>query len=808
MALTATLALDVKAFEGGLSRATASLEGFAQKTVRNTNRDLSRMLEEFTGQRVVAESARMVEAVERIGGASRLTEAEQRRVNATVTEAIAKYEALGQQAPDNLVKLQAATTRADGSTNTFLSTVGRLTAAFSLSNIIERGAAAVLSFASAAVKGAGDLVDLHKATGASIESLQRWGHVADQGGIELTTMTNAAFKLGAAIDGGTGSVRQGVDALGLSFTTLRDLSPEDQMEAILVAADALGPTQERNAALVDLFGTRGAAALARIVDGYRETAAEAAIAGDKQVEAIDRASDAWSKFLRGLTTGFTQTMGNVVLAMQNLGSGIDDLTDKERQQIAFLKKSGGDVEAYIQQLVAARAEQAASAAASAAATGTSAAAQASFAEQLVRVNAELAALTPAQRAEIDAAMALGVSVDALTLKFGLSEEALRLYRTSKTETVAAERQHVQVLSEVATAIGAMQGPSETMLNLESRTLQETGKLTAALKAWAIQNGAVVPTIRQVNAALGEQAPLMAKANTDWVGFAGSVQQNTTAAATSSGGFMDKLKGLFGGGEGGSSLSGMLNTVGPQFAAAFLGPGSASDKMKAFATQGMSALLSMVPGVGPWLSAFSGPIVEGLSKLAAKGKAILSSMFGGPSASELEGRASVKEFEEGLWATLDATQQLEAGGENWKKTVIAIRDAYIKAGKTEEEALEAAERLWKSSTISAEESKRVIEEIQGVINGLPTNKTVTIGVDNQTGTSPSGSGGGSSAPSGSGASSGGSSAPPPSSSNQVVAPGSMGSPVELKITVPIALDGRTIAEVVVPYIPDELYRRGV
>ena len=60
MALTATLALDVKAFEGWLSRATASLEGFAQKTVRNTNRDLSRMLEEFTGQRVVAESARMV----------------------------------------------------------------------------------------------------------------------------------------------------------------------------------------------------------------------------------------------------------------------------------------------------------------------------------------------------------------------------------------------------------------------------------------------------------------------------------------------------------------------------------------------------------------------------------------------------------------------------------------------------------------------------------------------------------------------------------------------------------------------------
>jgi hypothetical protein len=215
-------------------------------------------------------------------------------------------------------------------------------------------------------------------------------------------------------------------------------------------------------------------------------------------------------------------------------------------------------------------------------------------------------------------------------------------------------------------------------------------------------------------------------------------------------------------------------------------------MKMFATQGLGALMGMIPGVGPWLSAFSGPIVEGLSKLAAKGRALLSSIFGGPSASEQQGRASVAEFEQQLWDTLDATQQLEAGGENWKKTVIAIRDAYIKAGRTEEEALAAAERLWKSSKISAEESRKVISEIDAIMKGIPTDKTINIDVN-------SNAGGGGSAPgssAGAGSVGGGTVNPAPSSSGGVT---------ETRVSVNI--DGREVAEAIVPYIPSAVRRQG-
>jgi len=112
MALTASLSVDITNFQAGLKRAEVSLQTF-DRASKSMNRDLRRLLEDFSGQRVVAEAARMAEAVERVGGASRLTRDEQTRVNRTVEEAIAKYRALGQQAPQAMLDLASATRQAE-----------------------------------------------------------------------------------------------------------------------------------------------------------------------------------------------------------------------------------------------------------------------------------------------------------------------------------------------------------------------------------------------------------------------------------------------------------------------------------------------------------------------------------------------------------------------------------------------------------------------------------------------------------------------------------------------------------------------
>src|SRR3990167_8377052 len=110
MPLTARIGADFRDFERALQSVELKLKGFGG-SVSGLQRDLSRAVEGFQGTKIFKEAEIAAEGIKRVGGASKLTQAEQARVNATVTEAIAKYRALGQDAPPHLVALEQATRR-------------------------------------------------------------------------------------------------------------------------------------------------------------------------------------------------------------------------------------------------------------------------------------------------------------------------------------------------------------------------------------------------------------------------------------------------------------------------------------------------------------------------------------------------------------------------------------------------------------------------------------------------------------------------------------------------------------------------
>lgn len=93
---------------------------------------------------------------------------------------------------------------------------------------------------------------------------------------------------------------------------------------------------------------------------------------------------------------------------------------------------------------------------------------------------------------------------------------------------------------------------------------------------------------------------------------------------------------------------------------------------------------------------------------------IKSIFGGVSAMEQQGRSAAAAFRAELKATLTDTQLLEVGTDEWKTSIIAIRDAYLAAGRTEEEALAISRQLWEAEKQGPEAVKRVIQEIQGVM----------------------------------------------------------------------------------------------
>lgn len=86
--------------------------------------EVQRLTNEFSGQNIIQQAAQISQAVTNIGGASKLTAAEQQRVNAIVTEALEKYKALGIQAPKELEKLAAATANVEKPTSRLASVFG------------------------------------------------------------------------------------------------------------------------------------------------------------------------------------------------------------------------------------------------------------------------------------------------------------------------------------------------------------------------------------------------------------------------------------------------------------------------------------------------------------------------------------------------------------------------------------------------------------------------------------------------------------------------------------------------------------
>ena len=664
--------------------------------IEATRAGFQKLATSFQGDKIIQHANNAAAAVQSIGGASKLTEAEQARVNKTVEAALAKYAALGKEAPSALRELAEQTAKAEQKTSFLSTAAGKLVALFS--------AAAIGRAAKDVADYAGKLNDLKDITGESVVKLQVLERVAADGGAGLDELARGAVVLSKNLIGENKGAVDAVRSLGLSVSDLVASGPADAFITIGDAIAQVPDPMQRAALATEIFGKAGADFLPVFAGDMRGVAdaalASGTILSEKLVNDVDNAGKAMERLSFAGTSLIANVLGPLAPGIEVianwLGQALTTSLNVARGGVDALVIKGMEMEIWLREMALSIAET-------------------------VKAVPGLGSVFGKTSEDIEGMRrSVQESKDALKM---YTTEAVTPATAAVTAAAPVTRTYGEALTHVATsaqqatvAVGAMQGPSATMLNLESRTLQETVKLNAELVRWANTNGAVLaPSIRQVNGALGEQAPLISSMTTQWTGFAGSVQQNTAAAGASTGGFMDRIKGLFGGGGGagggGGMMSNLLGNIGPQFAAAFLGPGSAADKMKSFATAAAGTLMGMIPGVGPFLQQFSGPIIEGLTKLAGKAKELLSGIFGGPSATEREQRTLVKTFEEDLASALTEQQKLEAGGESWKATVIRIRDAYIAQGRSAAEAEADAKRLWESSKKGAGATAEVIADIK-------------------------------------------------------------------------------------------------
>ena len=125
MALRASIGADFAQFSQALTNVELKLKDTGD-IAKNVGRDLSKMVEGFRGTDIMRQAELAAAGIDKIGGVSRLTETEQRKVNATVTEAIAKYRALGQEVPAHLQKIADQTKGVGTATDTWTTGIGKM----------------------------------------------------------------------------------------------------------------------------------------------------------------------------------------------------------------------------------------------------------------------------------------------------------------------------------------------------------------------------------------------------------------------------------------------------------------------------------------------------------------------------------------------------------------------------------------------------------------------------------------------------------------------------------------------------------
>lgn len=342
MALQATFTANFQQFDAAVKNAQKNVEAF-EFNIKGTQRALQTMVSSFDGSRVIREATLMASAVEKIGGATKLTETETKRYNATIAEAVAKMNALGQDAPEAWKKIAAETEKAakategigDGTKKAGESMVslggiakavgGLLAATFTVG--------AVTSFAKEIIDLGGKIEDLSARTGLSVEAVQELKFAADQTGSSIDVVSGAISKMSDGLVAGEKGTVKAVKDLGLSLRDLRNSSPEEAFTAITTALKGIPNEMQQVNIGRELLGKGFDQLLPAVRQGFSDLRQQARETGqvlsEENVRALAAFGDKWDATMlriKASTASAVLDIGRGFSSMfADIKSGLDDL---------------------------------------------------------------------------------------------------------------------------------------------------------------------------------------------------------------------------------------------------------------------------------------------------------------------------------------------------------------------------------------------------------------------------------------------------------------------------------------------------
>lgn len=739
--ISATFAADFSAFQRAAEEATTKLVSI-QTNAGKVQSALDKMVSNFSGVKVIQDATLMAEAIDRIGGVSKLTSTELASVSAKAQEAAAKMRAMGVDVPEKLQSIADAGDHTGGVFNTLKSMVDNLGHSFVAhvaEGILLRDAIReVISVAKEAVTSAARLEDLSRATGISTDALQRMAYVGIEAGVDLETMARGVEQLSAKLAGGDKNATSAVQALGLNIHKLLAEGPKEAFIEITDAAGRVEDPMTKASIATELFGGRLAKQLLPLLGELKnkmDAVPKTAIISDENVKTAKEWADGLEhakKNLEAMTVSFLgwvttaakyprmliprsagglygaeagagpspiispasshdqtaaveQVVTNAKLIENALNAlrtnAMTPLSVEQRHQIEQLKEWGKG-EAEIAKLVKAPEE----------AVHRFIDAQKQAAEYTKQWGKAFENLEPvlnssAWTGSIESALKLGGSIHDLAVYYNVSEGVIRSHKDAmetwdKVVGVEAPRALAELNQHLGTLAGAI---PQKFFDDTAKAIGEVQKLESGTRA----TGDFVGGIGQA-----------AKPSMDlW--YQG-LHKNEQVIVRINDSLKDLPNILISAFTGGGGIAGAFNALGTTITSSLFGEkgplksitSGLSNAVGGALSKGLGktiggALGQAVGGVLPVIGGLVGPLID------------LFSSIGGPSKDELAARDTFANFQKQFGSL--------------KQTIDGVGAAYAKAGKTGVQAQTDLKRALDATHISAQAEAEALAVINGVLD---------------------------------------------------------------------------------------------
>lgn len=630
--------------------------------IEATRAGAEKLASSLKGDNFIAQAHRYAAAMAQIGDASKLTAANQERVNVVMTRAVDVLKASGQGGSDLAKHFQSL---ADQTEKT-VAPGERLTAWLGKANNllgvfgVSLGATALIGFGKSLLADADALVKMSDRTGIAIEGLQRLQIAGDDAGNSIEEMSSAINQMQNRLASGDKSAVGALDRLGITLAEIKRLSPDEQFIRISDAIRQIQDPAQQVQIAMDLFGRTGASVLPTLKRGFDDVKDAAVGMSEETARAMDEAGDTIDRWWR-LTKG---RLAEAIVGFAELAAaGFSPAQRAANKAAEDFARLNAEIDKFVRRQIPGLKPQGFLPTPFAPSDPDSS------------VNAGIASALDA-----DTRKKIAEATRRLTKDTGEATTALRVYRSALLASIEGESDlRVETLA-LADAFRLLGPPIYDILPALNQT---NDRLMQAPEVWS-QMGDEIDAVRNSTEAAERQTRSFASFLKSELGPAilSAIQGGGNIAKSiggTIGGFLTSSKSVIGQG-----ISNLVGKVGGTFG---------------------GVLGSVIPGLGTMLGSLAGSAVGNL----------FGKLFGGVSEDVKKARAMVEDFEKAVGSAATATQKAEAGGQKWKLTVIAVRDAYIATGRSAAEAERDVAAMWDSSRRGAEAARAAIDRVQQALD---------------------------------------------------------------------------------------------